>query len=101
MRLSFNELFAPRPVPVADDYLMTPEYLSAVARRHAAAYRAAKPFPHVVIDDFLPMGAVDKALAEFPGPDDPYWTSKSNAWRSSRTPGASIRSSCCRRSCAG
>lgn len=77
MRLSFQELFRPRPVPVADDYLMTPEYLSAVARRHAAGYRAAQPFPHAVIDDFLPMGAVDRALDAFPAADDPYWTSKS------------------------
>ena len=76
MRLSFNELFAPRAVPVADDYLLTPEYLSGVAKAHAPGYARARPFPHAVIDDFLPKGAIDKALEAFPGPDDPYWSSK-------------------------
>ena len=33
----------------------------------SAAYRAAKPFPHVVIDDFLPPEIVELCLAEFPG----------------------------------
>lgn len=29
-------------------------------------YGAAKPFPHIVIDDFLPPALLDKVLAEFP-----------------------------------
>lgn len=39
----------------------------------AAAYRAAAPFPHIVLDDVLYPGAFDKAVAEFPGIDDPFW----------------------------
>jgi hypothetical protein len=33
----------------------------------------ADPFPHVVVDDFLPPEALDLVLAEFPGPDAIDW----------------------------
>jgi hypothetical protein len=39
----------------------------------AGAYRVASPFPHIVIDDVLVPAAFDKAVAEFPGIDDPFW----------------------------
>ena len=32
----------------------------------ADAYQAAAPFPHAVIDDFLPRGVIDYCLAHFP-----------------------------------
>ena len=32
----------------------------------AEAYRSAKPFPHIVIDDFLPSAVLDQCLKEFP-----------------------------------
>lgn len=35
----------------------------------AIAFAAAKPYPHVVIDDFLPANAVEDLLAEFPDPE--------------------------------
>jgi hypothetical protein len=38
-----------------------------------AAYRVASPFPNIVIDDVLVPAAFDKAVAEFPGIDDPFW----------------------------
>jgi hypothetical protein len=47
--------------------------LAAVARHHSAGYAAAEPFPHVVIDDFLPPEVLDGVLAEFPGPDAIDW----------------------------
>lgn len=31
-----------------------------------AQYQSAAPFPHIVIDDFLPPGVLDRCLAEFP-----------------------------------
>ena len=37
------------PLGVFDD----PRY-SALAQQHAPAYQSAEPFPHGVIDDFLP-----------------------------------------------
>jgi Rps23 Pro-64 3,4-dihydroxylase Tpa1-like proline 4-hydroxylase len=33
-------------------------------------YRKAAPFPHVVIDDFLPSPVLDRMLTEFPAGDD-------------------------------
>jgi hypothetical protein len=39
----------------------------------AVAYRVASPFPNIVIDDVLVPAAFDKAVAEFPGIDDPFW----------------------------
>jgi Rps23 Pro-64 3,4-dihydroxylase Tpa1-like proline 4-hydroxylase len=36
-------------------------------------YLAAAPFPHVVIDDFLPPALLDQVVAEFPGPDAVDW----------------------------
>lgn len=43
------------------------------AQRLRAAYAAARPFPHVVIDDFLPQAAARRILEAFPSPDDPVW----------------------------
>jgi hypothetical protein len=44
------------------------------AGRQAAAYRAADPYPHIVIDDFLAPATAEQALGEFPSPDSPGWT---------------------------
>jgi Rps23 Pro-64 3,4-dihydroxylase Tpa1-like proline 4-hydroxylase len=35
----------------------------------AARYAAAAPFPHIVIDDFLEAGALQRAMADFPPPE--------------------------------
>jgi hypothetical protein len=48
--------------------------LMAVADRQAAAYRDADPYPHAVIDDFLPPAAAEQALREFPSPASAGWT---------------------------
>src|SRR3954469_20409364 len=45
----------------------------AVASSHAAGYASAHPFPHVVIDDFLPAELAETLLAEFPAPDGAEW----------------------------
>lgn len=37
------------------------------------AYRRAKPFPHAVIDDFLPSDMAEEAFLAFPNADDPIW----------------------------
>ncbi len=47
--------------------------LSAVARAKSSAHRAAHPFPHTVIDDFLPPDALRAVQAEFPAPGTPGW----------------------------
>ncbi len=38
-----------------------------------AAYAAAEPFPHLVIDDFLPPEVLDGILEEFPNPEEIDW----------------------------
>src|SRR5262245_11791919 len=44
-----------------------------LATRHKEPYRGADPFPHVVIDDFLPAGVGEKILEEFPTPHRAAW----------------------------
>lgn len=43
-----------------------------------AAYGNAKPFPHIVIDDFLPVTALDAVLGEFPTPGAVDWRTYDN-----------------------
>lgn len=52
--------------------------LARIGDASAAAYRKARPFPHVVIDDFLPVEPVERALAAFPKPGDLDWQSFRN-----------------------
>lgn len=47
----------------------------------AARFRAAAPFPHLVLDEFLPDEVIRLLVAEFPGPDDIEWMS----WGPGRT----------------
>jgi Rps23 Pro-64 3,4-dihydroxylase Tpa1-like proline 4-hydroxylase len=51
-----------------------------------AAYAAAEPFPHLVIDDFLPSEVLDRILEEFPNPEEidwiPYDTTEEKTLRS-------------------
>lgn len=44
-----------------------------LGERHATAYAAADPFPHIAIDDFLPVAACEELLDEFPRPDRIEW----------------------------
>ena len=39
----------------------------------AEQYRRAQPYPHVVIDDFLPADLADELAAEFPDPCATFW----------------------------
>ena len=39
----------------------------------SAAYAAAQPFPHIVLDDVLTPEAFDAAASEFPGIRDEFW----------------------------
>jgi len=45
---------------------LEPEYLKDLAKKYSSEYSQAKPFPHVVIDNFLPEGVFDNILNEFP-----------------------------------
>ena len=50
----------------------SPHY-AELAARLAPRYAGASPFPHVVIDDFLPEALAARMLAEFPPPDAAAW----------------------------
>jgi Rps23 Pro-64 3,4-dihydroxylase Tpa1-like proline 4-hydroxylase len=50
-----------------------PERLRGLADNNRQAYASADPFPHVVIDDFLPSEVLDELLAEFPAPQQADW----------------------------
>jgi 2OG-Fe(II) oxygenase superfamily len=47
--------------------------LESLAKENAEAYRKAKPFSHIYFDDFLPVGAAEAALREFPEPKQLDW----------------------------
>jgi hypothetical protein len=47
--------------------------LMALAERTREAYAAASPYPHAVMDDFLPEEILDAVLAEFPAPAEVDW----------------------------
>jgi hypothetical protein len=48
-------------------------HLGALAERLRFQYAQAAPFPHIVIDDFLPEWVLDTVLDEFPHPDAKLW----------------------------
>jgi hypothetical protein len=48
--------------------------LLALADRHAAAYRSADPFPHVVLDDVLDPDSLRRVAAEMPPRSAQGWT---------------------------
>ncbi len=44
-----------------------------LARSARSSYRAARPFPHVVVDDFFDPALLDQVLAEFPAREQIRW----------------------------
>ena len=49
------------------------EQLLALADATRDAYASASPYPHAVMDDFLPEPVLDDVLAEFPNPKEVEW----------------------------
>lgn len=49
------------------------EKLNPIAEELNPDYVSALPFPHIVIDNFLPEDVLDEVLAEFPQPADIEW----------------------------
>jgi hypothetical protein len=47
--------------------------LDVLAEGLAERYCSARPFPHVVMDDFLPASVLENVLEEFPATSDPGW----------------------------
>ncbi len=68
--LSFRKASLPA---TSDAFLFDDAALQALAQQHRASYNRADPFPHAVIDDFLPIPAAQRLLDVFPAPDSPIW----------------------------
>jgi Rps23 Pro-64 3,4-dihydroxylase Tpa1-like proline 4-hydroxylase len=47
--------------------------LERIADQYSEEFKNSRPFPHIVIDDFLPKEIMSLLIAEFPGPDDIEW----------------------------
>jgi hypothetical protein len=50
--------------------------LMQLAEHHAPGYKDAAPYPHAVIDGFLPVSTALKLAQIFPAPDDPVWVKR-------------------------
>ena len=49
------------------------DYLNDLAEKNCQSYAQAQPFPHIVMDNFLPEGVLDQILEEFPKPGEINW----------------------------
>jgi len=54
------------------------DYLNDLAIKYREAYAQAKPFPHVIIDNFFPESLLDNILQEFPKPGSIDWQKFNN-----------------------
>jgi len=54
-------------------FYFDPAQLARVSAAKSEAYRTARPFRHVVLDDFLPREVLELLIREFPGPEDIAW----------------------------
>jgi 2OG-Fe(II) oxygenase superfamily len=59
-------------------FILDPDRLAALATTLSDQYAQAKPFPHAVIDDFLPAEELRRVAAGFPKPGDIEWHRSSN-----------------------
>ncbi len=59
-------------------YVTDPDYLDRLAEQYSEQYQNNHPFPHIVIDDFLPPEILEAILDEYPAPDDIDWKSFEN-----------------------
>ena len=54
-------------------FCLDPTYLSNLAINNSKTYSQAEPFPHIVIDNFLPESLLNNILGEFPKPEEINW----------------------------
>ena len=62
-----------------DTFFFDMDYLSEIAERHHQQYITADPFPHAVIDNFLPEEVAEEVLANFPDKSSEEWIQFQNA----------------------
>jgi hypothetical protein len=56
-----------------EPFLLNPEQLQTVARKYRQPYSSGEPFPHIVIDDFLPAAVLERVRLEIPAPREVDW----------------------------
>jgi hypothetical protein len=56
-----------------EPYYIEAEPLLALADENRERFATAQPYPHVVLDDFLPEWVLDRVLEEFPDPGQIPW----------------------------
>ena len=54
-------------------FVLDSEKLSRLIEDHRDSYASAQPFPHVVIDDFMPAEVLRRIADSFPGPKEIGW----------------------------
>lgn len=54
-------------------FSLKPEKLEKILLENKKSYLQGKPFPHIVIDNFLKKSSVDEALKDFPGIENNSW----------------------------
>lgn len=54
------------PVEFEDGLRMDPVEAHSLGELFSAEYAAAQPFPHIVVDDFLPAGLIESVVKNFP-----------------------------------
>jgi hypothetical protein len=59
-------------------FVLTPDNLMSLATEFSSQYQTAEPFPHVVIDDFLPPEALRRVADNFPKAGDIAWHQSTN-----------------------
>jgi Rps23 Pro-64 3,4-dihydroxylase Tpa1-like proline 4-hydroxylase len=70
-RALLRKAFLEASLPSERETLLDFQRLYALSRERAADYRSAAPFPHIVIDDFLPQPSLEAIVAAMPRLDDP------------------------------
>lgn len=62
-----------QPAQLLDYTPLDNMHFAALGEKYAEAYQTADPYPHVVIDNFLPEHIADAVLSYFPGEHDKVW----------------------------
>jgi Rps23 Pro-64 3,4-dihydroxylase Tpa1-like proline 4-hydroxylase len=63
-----------QPIPALTlDTFLPLERMSELAKSGASSYQQAKPFPHIVIDNFFDPELLERVLQEFPRPGQIAW----------------------------
>ena len=56
-----------------NDFCLDPEYLYDLADKYHETYINNEPYPHIIMDNFLPEAVLDGIIEEFPKPGEIKW----------------------------